>query len=204
MGRTRLGAAAGSLGAGIALHHTTDQAFHSDQWFLDLERELRHASATTTCPTVPRRACAHVGPELLLDGALLDDPTSRRGVSTVYARIAAPADDLVELAPEGDPGPVAPAPRGRVTRLDPFTYGNARSSRERLHHDHLAPATTRVRPRAPRERGRRPDGRGAAADHVVGEPTCSTAWSERSRLRRRVAASHSEGQVRLTVDVVSL
>ena len=133
MGRTRLGAAAGPLGAGIALHHTTDQAFHADQWFLDLERELRALFRDDDLPDGAARACAHVGPELLLDGALLDDPTIARGVSTVYAQIASPADDLVELAPDGEHDRWRAHLVGVATRLDPFTYGNVPIVAQRLH-----------------------------------------------------------------------
>ena len=99
MARTRLGAAEGSLGEGIALHHATDHAFHAEGWFLDLERELRELFRDDGLPDGGARACAHVGPELLLDGALLDDPAIASGVSTVYEQIASPDDDVVDLAP---------------------------------------------------------------------------------------------------------
>ena len=66
MGRTRLGAADGSLGDGIALHHATDQAFHADAWFLDFERELRELlredglpdGAAPPAPTWARSCCS--------------------------------------------------------------------------------------------------------------------------------------------------
>jgi len=141
MGRTRLGPAEGPLGDGIALHHATDQAFHSQAWFLDFERELRGRLRQDGLPDGAARACAHVGPELLLDGALLDDPVVGSGVRTVYERIAAPDDDVVDLAPDGTQDRWRAHLVGVTTRLDPFTYGDTTVVAQRLH------AITSRRPR---------------------------------------------------------
>ena len=133
MARTRLGAADGALGDGIAIHHATDQAFHRDAWFLDFERELRALLREDGLPDGAARACAHVGPELLLDGALLDDPAVANGVRTVFGEIAAPDDDTVDLAPDGQQDQWRAHLVGVATRLDPFTYRDAAVVAQRLH-----------------------------------------------------------------------
>ncbi len=141
MGRTRLRTADGALADGIALHHATDQAFHAETWFLDFERELRGLLRDDGLPDGAARACAHVGPELLLDGALLDDPAVASGVRTVYREIAAPDDETVELAPEGQHDQWRAHLVGVATHLDPFTYRDAAIVAHRLH------AITSRRPR---------------------------------------------------------
>jgi hypothetical protein len=73
------------VAGGIALHHTTDAAFHQLPVVLGLMRELDGHLASGGCARGPRRAVAHIGMELLLDGALLDEPAYRaaylRGLS---------------------------------------------------------------------------------------------------------------------------
>ena len=133
MGRTRLGAAAGPLGGGIALHHATDQAFHADPWFLDFERELRSAFRADGLGDGAARA-RDVGPELLLDGALVENPAIANGVATVYEQIAAPHDDVVDLAPVDQHERWRAHLVGVATRLDPFTYDDATIVAQRLHH----------------------------------------------------------------------
>lgn len=60
--------------AGIDLHHATDAVFHVAPAVTGLMRELDAALDARGCARGPRRAAAHIGVELLLDGALLDDP----------------------------------------------------------------------------------------------------------------------------------
>lgn len=141
MSRTRLGSAEGRLGGGIALHHATDHAFHAEEWFLDLERALRERFRDDGLPDGTARACAHVGPELLLDGALLGDPSIASGVTTVYERIAAPSNEVVDLVPSPERERWRAHLVGVATRLDPFTYSNPAIVAERLH------AITSRRPR---------------------------------------------------------
>jgi hypothetical protein len=62
---------------GIALHHKTDAVFHQLPAVLGLMRELDELLAQGGCARGPRRAVAHIGMELLLDGALLDEPAYR-------------------------------------------------------------------------------------------------------------------------------
>src|ERR1051325_9448351 len=97
MARTRLRPANGSLAEGIALHHAIDHAFHAHDWFLDAERDVRDSLRADGLPDGAARACAHVGPELLLDGALLDDDAVARAVDRVYDVLADPPDDVLDL-----------------------------------------------------------------------------------------------------------
>ena len=143
MGRFRLhhAPADGALGRGIALHHATDHAFHADPWFLALEASLRAALARDGLPDGAARACAHVGPELLLDGSLLDDGAVTEAVGAVYERIAAPPGDVVALAPDGTRARWRAHLEGVATRLDPHSYRDADVIARRLH------AITSRRPR---------------------------------------------------------
>jgi hypothetical protein len=133
MGRVRLGTASGTLGDGIALHHATDHAFHAEEWFVEIERDLRAALADDGLPDGAARACAHVGPELLLDGAFADDATTADGVTAVWERIAAPDDDVVTLVPASAQPFWRTHLSNVATRLDPFTYGDADVVARRLH-----------------------------------------------------------------------
>ena len=74
MSRARLAEASdASVAAGIALHHSTDAAFHRLPPVLALMRELDERLDRAGCARGPRRAVAHIGVELLLDGVLLDE-----------------------------------------------------------------------------------------------------------------------------------
>lgn len=59
------------LQSGVTLHHRTDEAFHGHPWFTERVRSLRAALEAQGIERGPARAIAHVGPEMLLDGALL-------------------------------------------------------------------------------------------------------------------------------------
>ncbi len=74
--------------SGIALHHRTDDAFHASPWFRDLQAGL-HAALTERHGLArgPARAVAHVGPELLLDGALLRDRRLHLATDSAMASI---------------------------------------------------------------------------------------------------------------------
>jgi hypothetical protein len=62
---------------GIALHHDTDRVFHQAPPVLALMRELDDRLAQLGCARGPRRAVAHIGVELLLDGVLVDEAAYR-------------------------------------------------------------------------------------------------------------------------------
>ncbi len=61
------------VAAGIALHHATDHAFHELAPVTALMHELDGHLARLGCARGPRRAVAHVGIELLLDGMLVGE-----------------------------------------------------------------------------------------------------------------------------------
>lgn len=76
--RARLGDAADEdVAAGIAHHHATDAAFHGLPVVLGLMRELDQRLAALECARGPRRAVAHIGVELLLDGVLVEETAYR-------------------------------------------------------------------------------------------------------------------------------
>jgi len=62
---------------GIALHHATDAAFHTLPVVTALMRELDAELDRRGCARGPRRAVAHIGVELLLDGVMVGEPTYR-------------------------------------------------------------------------------------------------------------------------------
>lgn len=62
-----------AIARGIALHHATDAAFHHLPAVTGVMRELDDRLAELGCARGPRRAVAHVGMELLLDGVLVDE-----------------------------------------------------------------------------------------------------------------------------------
>lgn len=65
------------VASGITLHHATDSAFHSAPVVLGLMRELDERLERSGCAKGPRRAVAHIGVELLLDGVLVDNDDYR-------------------------------------------------------------------------------------------------------------------------------
>lgn len=65
------------IARGIALHHKTDGAFHHLPPVLALMRELDDRLEAGGCARGPRRAVAHIGIELLLDGVLVAESTYR-------------------------------------------------------------------------------------------------------------------------------
>ncbi|HEU4733565.1 MAG TPA: hypothetical protein VFT22_36980 [Kofleriaceae bacterium] len=62
---------------GIALHHATDAVFHRLPTVTAAMRELDAQLDQRGCARGPRRAVAHIGVELLLDGVLVDEPAYR-------------------------------------------------------------------------------------------------------------------------------
>jgi hypothetical protein len=78
-----------AVASGIALHHATDAAFHRLPAVTALMRELDERLAARGCARGPRRAAAHIGVELLLDGVLVDDPGYRGAYTRALAVDAA-------------------------------------------------------------------------------------------------------------------
>lgn len=65
------------VAAGITLHHSTDAVFHSAPVVTGLMRELDMRLERGGCARGPRRAVAHIGVELLLDGVLVNNEEYR-------------------------------------------------------------------------------------------------------------------------------
>src|SRR5258708_23639213 len=65
------------VSAGVDLHHATDAVFHGAPAVVALMRELDERLARGGCSRGARRATAHVGTELMLDGVLVDDAAYR-------------------------------------------------------------------------------------------------------------------------------
>ena len=83
---------------GIELHHATDAAFHTLPVVTGLMRELGELLDRGGCARGPRRAVAHIGVELLLDGVLVDEPAYRESYTRGLAHDASitwrdPGDD---------------------------------------------------------------------------------------------------------------
>ena len=92
MSRARLETPAHSeIAAGVALHHRTDDAFHSAPAFVRLcstwGAELEQRGLTWGAA----RAVAHVGTEMLLDGLLLDHDATRRAYVDAITTLHDPA-----------------------------------------------------------------------------------------------------------------
>lgn len=85
-----------AVAEGIRLHHRTDEAFHSSEWFQSRQRRLRTDLDARGVPRGPARAVAHVGPEMLLDGQLLTSSDTRDLVATAFAQLTV-ADHELEL-----------------------------------------------------------------------------------------------------------
>ena len=133
MARLRLEPAAGALGLGIRLHHDTDAVFHRQGWFLDLQHELHRDLTAAGVPRGGALACAHVGVELLLDGALLRTQSTAIAVMDVYAAMAHPPDVALMVVPMQDRARWSEHLSDIATRLDPIGYADPGSVAQRLH-----------------------------------------------------------------------
>ncbi len=67
-----------ALVRGVEFHHATDRVFHESRTFHELEHHARHALRELGLPRSSTLAVAHIGVEMLLDGALVSDA---RGVA---------------------------------------------------------------------------------------------------------------------------
>ena len=80
-----------ALAAGVALHHATAAVFHVAPVVVGLFRDAEARLTARGVRRGPTRACAHVGVELLLDGALLPDAGYRRAFTAAMAHDGAVA-----------------------------------------------------------------------------------------------------------------
>lgn len=87
------------IAEGIALHHKTDGAFHQLPPVLALMRELDDRLEAGKCARGPRRAVAHIGVELLLDGVLVGEPAYR----AIYVAALAHDPSGIRFRDDADP-----------------------------------------------------------------------------------------------------
>jgi len=78
------------LARGIDIHHATDATFHRLPVVTGLMRDLDTLLAERGCARGPRRAVAHIGVELLLDGVLVDERAYRDAYTEALAHDGAP------------------------------------------------------------------------------------------------------------------
>ncbi|MGE0712255.1 MAG: hypothetical protein AB7N76_32460 [Planctomycetota bacterium] len=91
-----------ALAAGVRFHHRSDDAFHGAPGFVALMKAARVELEGRGLSAGPSAAIAHVGTELLLDGALV----AAGGVPAAYRLALAFAPGVageLELRGEGDP-----------------------------------------------------------------------------------------------------
>jgi len=110
-----------ALDGGIATHYATDSAFHASGWFTNQMKICSTRLQAAGVGRGPARAAAHVGVELLLDGAVLGADDDR--FHDVWSQLASP-DALVRDAVHGDDRDDWIDRLGQfTTRLDPWRYG---------------------------------------------------------------------------------
>lgn len=102
MGRFRLmgETSDAAVASGIALHHRTDEAFHRHRHFTMPMARLRTALTDDGLGRGATRAVAHVGPELLIDGELLDRASLPEAVEAAFDTIVGSLDALEGLVVE--------------------------------------------------------------------------------------------------------
>jgi len=66
-----------AIARGVEMHHRADGVFHQLPVVLGLMRELDGKLTAANVARGPRRAVAHIGVELLLDGVLVEEPSYR-------------------------------------------------------------------------------------------------------------------------------
>lgn len=89
------------LAAGVALHHRTDDAFHTAPAFVRLCERWGGELDARGLSWGAARAVAHVGTEMLLDGFLLDDAPTRDAYLRALAAIEEPLRSSVRVSGAG-------------------------------------------------------------------------------------------------------
>jgi hypothetical protein len=90
-----------AVSEGVDFHHASDAAFHTAPRFATLLRDAVSQLSAAGLPRGPARGAAHVGVELLLDGALLEEPRACTGYLAAIGTARAVADSLAWSRPEG-------------------------------------------------------------------------------------------------------
>ena len=119
--------------AGIAIHHATDDAFHRHPLFTEAMARLRSDLDTDGVGRGPARAVAHVGPELLIDGRLLDDHVVLGAVNAAFAEITHVGSALTSLVERNSEAWDDHLSRVPLWGL-PTDYADPHAVADRLHH----------------------------------------------------------------------
>jgi len=113
---------------GVALHHATDLVFHAAPDFVALTRIVHERLASNGIRRGGARAAAHVGVELLIDGALVTDGRT----CDFYGRALLDAGPLVTCAGAGDTERLARfLERARRSGI-PYAYADPRAVAARV------------------------------------------------------------------------
>jgi hypothetical protein len=88
------------VAAGVDLHHATDRAFHRLPVFVGAMAEIQQRLMLRGVARGPAAGAAHVGFELCLDGALLDEPDA---ITCYLAALEAARGDLRRAIPWPEP-----------------------------------------------------------------------------------------------------
>ena len=81
--------------AGLRFHHLTDDAFHGSRAFLEFSGQASSFLGSHGLSRGSARAVAHVGVELLLDAALVDDRANEAYLSAIECGLTARVSDHI-------------------------------------------------------------------------------------------------------------
>ncbi len=84
-----------AIAAGLRFHHVTDEAFHGSRAFLEFSRQASMFLSGHGLSRGSARAVAHVGVELLLDAALVDDRANEAYLSAIECALTLRASDHI-------------------------------------------------------------------------------------------------------------
>ena len=83
------------VGAGLRFHHVTDDAFHGSRAFLEFSGQASSFLSGHGLSRGSARAVAHVGVELLLDAALVDDRANEAYLSAIECALTVRVSDHI-------------------------------------------------------------------------------------------------------------
>jgi hypothetical protein len=122
----------GPARAGVLHHHRADEAFHGLRWFTETTAGLRATLQASGVARGPARAVAHLGTELLLDGALLADDDVADRFDGVWAALRRGGPDVAALVAGDDRARWMHRVGELTRRLDPYRYADPVYTAERV------------------------------------------------------------------------
>jgi hypothetical protein len=131
--RVRIARPDGELGRGVAFHHACDSVFHGSEWFRSANTSLRDTLLAAGVDSGPARACSHAGVEMLLDGALIDDPRVLDAAARTLDAIDEHAGALAALVTPESRAVAEERFRRIGASLEPSHYRDPAFVAERLH-----------------------------------------------------------------------